>query len=147
MNCKVGNIQIASLPEPRVEWLPDNRQMELVEPYEICFYLGREYFHAYIPEGFVFDGASIPRFAWATTGSPFVGAHRKPALVHDAIYSGKRGEIFDVQTGERIKMTRKQADDALLSGCIFEGQDWYTRNKIYSAVRLFGGGMFQDGKG
>jgi len=147
MNCKVGDIQIHSLPEPVTRWLPDNVNMEIADAYCFKFYLCGELKHAYIPMHFQFDGASIPRFAWATTGSPYVGKHRKGALCHDGAYSGTGGEIFDIDTEKRITLTRKQADDILLSACIFEGLDWYTRNKIYSAVRVFGRGMFQDGKG
>ena len=145
MNCKVGNIRTVSLPEPRVEWLPDNRQMRLLEPYEFCFCRGPEHIHAYIPEGFEFDGASIPRVAWATTGSPYVGNHRKPALTHDASYV--KGMLRRVDTGEEIILTRKEADALLLSGCIFEGMGWYTRNKIWLAVRAAGWKYYRDGEG
>jgi hypothetical protein len=35
------------------------------------------------PAGFVFDGASIPRWAWAITGGPLDGAYRRAACIHD----------------------------------------------------------------
>jgi len=143
MNCKVGDIQITDLPEPRVEWLPDNRLMRLLEPYQFSFELYGEEIRAYIPEGFEFDGASIPRFAWATTGSPYAGDHRKPALAHDAAYVV--GALLQQSDNAPIRLSRKQADALLLSGCIFEGQGWYTRRKIWLAVRVAGGKYFQTG--
>lgn len=35
-------------------------------------------------KGLVTDGASIPRIAWTIMGSPFTGAYRNAAVIHDA---------------------------------------------------------------
>ena len=35
----------------------------------------------------VWNGASIPRFLWRVFGSPFVGKHRKPSVLHDYLCS------------------------------------------------------------
>jgi len=35
--------------------------------------------------GLVFDGASIPRWAWWLIGSPFTGAYREAAVIHDTL--------------------------------------------------------------
>jgi len=36
-----------------------------------------------VPVGFRWNGASIPRFWWRVFGSPFVGIHRLPSVIHD----------------------------------------------------------------
>lgn len=36
-----------------------------------------------IPEGFVFDGLSVPPWAWPLVGHPFSGSSLYAALVHD----------------------------------------------------------------
>ncbi len=38
---------------------------------------------AQIPEGYSWDGASIPRWAWSIMGHPLEGDLRLPSLVHD----------------------------------------------------------------
>lgn len=38
---------------------------------------------ANIPEGYSWDGASIPRWAWSIMGHPLEGDLRLPSLVHD----------------------------------------------------------------
>jgi hypothetical protein len=39
--------------------------------------------HIVVPQGFTFDGASIPVFAWSLVGHPFLRGYRRPAAVHD----------------------------------------------------------------
>ena len=36
-----------------------------------------------IPEGYSWDGASIPRWAWSIMGHPLEGDLRLPSLIHD----------------------------------------------------------------
>ena len=36
-----------------------------------------------VPEGYVSDGASIPRVLWSAVGGPLDGAYRDAALIHD----------------------------------------------------------------
>ena len=36
-----------------------------------------------IPEGYSWDGASIPRWAWSLMGHPLEGDLRLPSLIHD----------------------------------------------------------------
>jgi hypothetical protein len=37
-----------------------------------------------VPKGLIVDGASIPRILWTIMGSPFIGGHRRPSVIHDA---------------------------------------------------------------
>ena len=77
-----------------------------------------------IARGFVFDGASIPRVFWMTTGCPFRPRYRAASLVHDYLYS--------------IKANRKLADLIFKQMLLDAGVSKYTAGKMFRAVRLFG---------
>lgn len=36
-----------------------------------------------VPDGFVYDGASVPRWAWTIIGHPFIRPFRRAAALHD----------------------------------------------------------------
>ena len=57
----------------KVEYLDDGRQV-LLEAY------------GEIPAGFVFDGASVPRFFWRLFGHPYDKHHVRGSLRHDYAY-------------------------------------------------------------
>jgi hypothetical protein len=97
----------------------------LVEPFcykEIC-----------VPMGFVFDGASIPRFLWTLSGLTPDGLHRAAALIHDYLYHHK-GKI----PNSKVEYTRREADsifrELLTRSCI----NSLNVRRMYWAVRLFG---------
>src|SRR5690242_3570669 len=62
------------------EWLPDNRKMRLIEPFE---YIGPDGRRWPVPAGTVVDGASIPQAFWSIIGGPFEGAYRPASVIHD----------------------------------------------------------------
>lgn len=66
--------------EPQIELQPDNRTSRLLSPFA---YFRPDRSHWPVPVGAFFDGASIPRVFWTLIGSPYVGAYRKAAIVHD----------------------------------------------------------------
>ena len=68
------------------EWLPDGRNMRLVQPFE---YVGPDGRRWPVPSGVVVDGASIPSVFWSIIGGPFEGRYRAPSVVHD-YYCGRR---------------------------------------------------------
>lgn len=83
----------------------------------------------WIPAGFKYDGASVPRFLWSVSGIRPDGLIRAAALIHDFIYR---------YAGWNGLYTRKQAD-ALFRHIIREaGLGWWTAVRAYRAVRLFG---------
>lgn len=84
-----------------------------------------------VPRGFIFDGASIPRVFWTTTGSPFTPKFVLPGLVHDFFY-------------RTHKVTRQTADKHFKDLLLAQGVGVYTRNKMYWAVRLFGRKAWSD---
>lgn len=76
-----------------------------------------------VPAGFVTDLASIPRAFYIST--PPIGDYDLPAVLHDWLYS----EQF----------TSREAADAIFKDAMQDcGVGWYTRTKMFWAVRLFG---------
>ena len=45
----------------------------------------------YVPQGFVWDGASVPRFAWSIIGLTPWGLTDGPSLAHDPLYRSMGG--------------------------------------------------------
>lgn len=62
------------------EWLPDGRNMRLMEDFIYVDPDGRKW-HA--PAGSIINGASIPQILWTTAGSPYTGHYRLASVVHD----------------------------------------------------------------
>jgi len=89
----------------------------------VSFQVGDRLYH--IPKGFKTDGASIPRFAWFTTGTPFDPRHIRAAVIHDFMY--QHGAIS------------RQLADALFREMLLEdGVPEYLAGKMYWSLRLFG---------
>lgn len=86
-----------------------------------------------VPEGFVTDGASIPRIFWSILG-PF-GSYLKAAVIHDYLYSANN-----------TTFTRKQADLIFKEAMFNDGVPWYKRDPIYMAVRVGGRRSFKGAK-
>lgn len=59
--------------------VPEKDLIEITEDY-VFHYKSNNY---WIPKGFRFDGASIPRAFWSIIGSPFHPDYIEAALVHD----------------------------------------------------------------
>lgn len=106
----------------------------------------------HVPNGFVYDGASVPRVLWSLAGLHPDGLMRAASLVHDYIYIWK-GElkpwtksykhgciawVADTRVSMAVKFTRKQADDLFLLMLKASGMSWSKRNKAYLGVRLGG---------
>jgi hypothetical protein len=87
-----------------------------------------------IKKGFIYDGASIPKFAWSLIGSPFTGLYLEAATVHDAIYysSWEHG--------------RKLADEVFLFIMLQVGVPSITAKTMFNAVRLGGSSSFNKRK-
>lgn len=86
-----------------------------------------------VPASLHTDLASIPKIVQNVL-SP-AGPYMPAALVHDLLYARHRD-------GSRI-WTRQQADDMLMAGMIELGVGWWTRQAVYRAVRLGGGGAWK----
>ena len=99
-----------------------NREYCLLEDYTVYV---KDY-SITVKEGFIFDGASLPRVTWSLIGCPFIGAYTIPALIHDALYAS---EI----------VSRKEADDIFLDLLEEYGVGYLKRYSMYWGVRAGGG--------
>ena len=109
------------MEQPIYKSVPITDTLELVED----FHYDRFGVSFTIPKGFQWDGASIPRLFWLTTGSNYDPKFTKAGLLHDWMYA--KGHI-----------ARGLADKVFLRELKSSGVNWYTRNKMYAAVRVFG---------
>jgi hypothetical protein len=80
------------IPQPRNIPISADKY-RLVENYEYRWYSknSSKDFRIIVPEGFIYDGASIPRVVWSISGLRPDGLIRAAACIHDWIYrySGK----------------------------------------------------------
>jgi hypothetical protein len=88
-----------------------------------------------VPEGFISDGASVPRFAWTISGIRPVGLISAAALVHDWLYvkGGVAGPF---------RLTKKEADYLFYTMCKKAGMNKFKCKMAYWAVRMFGKGNY-----
>ncbi len=82
-----------------------------------------------VPDGFRYDGASVPRFLWSLSGIRPDGIIRAAALIHDFVYRNKGWDGL---------LTRKEADQLFRIMIRQAGGSWWKAWKAYRAVRLFG---------
>ena len=100
-----------------------------------------------IPQGYRYDGASVPRKAWTISGLTPDGLIRAAATVHDFIYDHRgampegscqyswQGEWRDAQD---VVLTRKEADRLFLQILRESGVPARRCWLAYTAVRAFG---------
>lgn len=97
-----------------------------------------------VPEGFVHDGASVPRVAWPIV-RPF-GRTLRAAVIHDWLYD-KRGlwpaEIYVIVGDDTGEAARELADDIFWEAMRVDAAPpwnvtWLQREGSYRAVRKFG---------
>ena len=113
-----------------VMWLLSTRNWEITKDWKYRIN-GNEYI---IPAGFVFDGASIPKFL-RTFFSP-VGVLLMGGLVHD--YAYKYACLKRTGKGALLIVDQKRADEIFRDICI-EVNGFYTMNYLaYWSLRLGG---------
>jgi hypothetical protein len=78
-----------------------------------------------VPAGFVYDGASIPDFAWSIVGHPFMRGYRRPAALHDWMC--------------REKLWPSHIVHDMFYDCLrAEGVSWWRAKLMHYAVANFG---------
>lgn len=130
-----------SINSCRVVWLPDNELhvaishgVNVRKPYRTLrvHEVRTSFSSIYLPEGFEFDGASIPRWL-----KPFIRTldpwerYEIPAAIHDLLYSVQKSSRFSADALFRD----------LMASC---GVPMPARLSIYYAVRLFGGKAWKE---
>jgi Protein of unknown function (DUF1353) len=81
------------LGDPRTKWLPDGRDMELLEDFVFIDSSARAWT---AEKGCKVNGASIPKPFWSIIGGPFEGQYRNASIVHDAECDRKTALSVDV---------------------------------------------------
>lgn len=109
--------------------------MELVDDVCLSFVYDRLTWEVNIRAGYIFDGASIPQFAWSLVGSPWDAKILAAALVHDALYAAHPVD----RARPNYIISRDVADDVLYTLCKYLGMGYIKRNIIYIAVDTAGG--------
>lgn len=79
-----------------------------------------------IPQGFVSDGMSVPRFFWRFIGPPVSGITMAPSVAHDWLYSCQC-------------VTRKEADDWYKKMLLLAGYPAWKARLAWLGIRTFGG--------
>ena len=119
-----GQAGDAEMKQPKVEPVPELGLYRNTEDY-ILFIFG---IFIRIPAGFVFDGASIPFFAWVLTYTPHHPIVMLAAMVHDYLYLTHR-------------TSREQADMIFKSLLLQNFCPVGKAQAMHTGVRV-GGGLF-----
>lgn len=109
---------------PKTEWLPDNRDMRLLEDFSFTDPDGRVWL---APEGAIINGASIPALVWDSVGSPYVGDYRRASIVHDVACDTSDMGAFP---------SRKDADVMFFHACRAGGCSSLKARVLYIGVRV-----------
>jgi len=107
----------------KAEWLEDDpRIMRLLEPVRFTDSKGLVWT---AHEQSLINGADIPEWGWSLIGSPYVGYHRRPTVIHDEYCKNHLRPAQDVH-------------DCWKEMLIAEGTDMDEVGLLYSAVNKFG---------
>jgi len=86
-----------------------------------------------IIKGFMFDGASIPRILWTTTGHPYQPDYLRAGLVHDYLYRFNPAKIG------------RKTSDKIFKGILrIDGVGRYQAWKMYQGLRIGGWKAWND---
>ena len=138
------------------------RKWQLMEDYPCYFKLSGIWYKVVIYKGFVYDGASIPRFAWSILGKTPMGQHDSGTIFHDLVYMVKDGIINNQchhvayvalpqgwQTVKALKLSRKEADKIMFNiientkGVVIDRKMSRQLRLMYRSIRIFGGVMWR----
>jgi hypothetical protein len=97
----------------------------------------------FIPAGFEYDGASVPRFLWTLLGISPDGLHRAAALVHDWLYrhAGLLPDGSFWKDGHQVNSfpwQREQVDKLFANMLAEYGVGKFRRRSMYLGVRAGG---------
>lgn len=115
--------------EPHVAFNKDDVTCVLLENYSVNLTLRGVPHRVTIGKGFVYDGASIPRFFWRVVGHPYQGRTLPGATVHDALYASEL-------------MARSDADSVFYAMMKATKTGRVKRLLFWLIVRFFGGSVW-----
>lgn len=120
------------IPQPDIRPIEDG-EYRLAANYKYVYGENRFVIH----EGFIHDGASVPRLVWTITGLRPDGLLRAAALIHDALYQF-RGKLPKFWVRPHRTFTRAECDRAFYDIMRAAGVGWWKANVAYTAVRAGG---------
>lgn len=140
------DIELVFPDQPDVYSLYKDTNYCLRGNYSYIWRFNKETYKIVVPNGFVYDGTSVPRILWSIFGIYPDGIHRPASLLHDYIYKNmghmpyKSSMVFfngDWVVGE---YTWKRRDvDRLFCRMLRElGVSKFKRRMMFYAVRMFG---------
>lgn len=97
------------LSKVQAAFIDGTNQMVLLT--SVSFLDTKSGFRYHLPEGFISDGASIPRFFWRWVGHPFEESHRNESILHDYL----------CKYGQRLLVSRLEADGIFRRALIEHG--------------------------
>lgn len=97
------------------------------------FYVGAEIEDTwvYVPEGYLTDGATTPKFLWWLL--PPWGEYGQAAVVHDILCD----DLLIWKAGQLHAISRKEADDIFYEAMKVAGVSFWKRWLMYGGVRLW----------
>jgi hypothetical protein len=131
-----------------------NGLYRIIEDYRYYYLKSEILFCITVPNGFSYDGASVPRWLWSISNLTPDGQIRAAAAVHDLIYAYDGTLPFGLhamwKNGVWINCfgsgwSRKDADKIFLKIMRQTGVGKTDRNRAYIFVRLFGWLKWGDG--
>lgn len=124
-----------------------NRKKQLHSPYRFEWFQNGRRVRLTVPEGFVYNGASVPSFVWSIYPPH---ALDRASVFHDFIYRDNgfmplgAHQYYDESTEKWVDITKvwtRSAADSLFKKHLAQdpkGPGWLRRNLAYSMVRSFG---------
>lgn len=112
--------------QPWLEPVPGKDQYKLVVEYTLSVTVEETPIEITVPKDFIYDGASIPSFAWTLIYTPFHPDMMLPALIHDYLYKTHETD-------------RDTADSIFYYLLIENGVEKITAEVMHAAVRIGGG--------
>ena len=105
-----------------------------------------QYRRLFVPRGYTYDGASIPRIAWSRIGLTPDGEIRAASLAHDVLYRAAggrkpeewRGCKLMNENGNTVFVSRQEADWLFYEFCVFATIPRRRARIAWLAVRLAG---------
>lgn len=136
-------IKIINMKQPDVRPVKESGELyKLWADYTFSFEYKNTTYKFKINQGFTYDGASVPKFAWTLIGLLPDGIHRPAALIHDFMYT-RRGMMM-TDEGIPFKYDREFADLFFYEALNFVGlKSWHSR-LAYRVARLFGKKQWND---
>jgi hypothetical protein len=114
-----------------------NNEFRLLENVSTKFSLAEKQFRLLAKQGFIWDGATIPRFTWTFFGYYPSGLMLTPSLWHDLIYI-KKGNVYNYETLKTEFISRKECDLLFLKHMLRMGVEEKKAIKMYKVIRTFG---------